>query len=150
MSKKIVKSLRALCRDFPNAYAILGWFSQYERHAETMTVDLTERMSTTWSRDNMDEPVTLSRGDVIAVMRDLEEIGVGRFIVGRHNNPSRFEFAGNRSQIGKAAMGEVDQITIEEESEDIEEEELKSIHMSLIANALGLPLSAVKIKIVRP
>lgn len=128
-------------------HAFLGWLSEYTRNAENAHVELAERGATKWGRENIDEEMIVSRQDVISVMKSLDELKLGRFIVGRRGAESRFEFWTSRVQIGQAAMGQIDRIDIDEEIVELEEEDVIEAHRMLIANALGKPISAVRIKI---
>lgn len=129
------------------AHAFLGWLSEYTRNAENAHVELAERGATKWGRENIDEEMIVSRQDVISVMKSLDELKLGRFIVGRRGAESRFEFWTSRVQLGQAAMGQIDRIDIDEEIVELEEEDVIEAHRMLIANALGKPISAVRIKI---
>lgn len=53
----------------------------------------------------------LSRQDFVEGMRWLEELGCGRFVIGRRGQASRFEWAVNMISVAKAARGEEVQIT---------------------------------------
>ncbi|PTX35453.1 hypothetical protein [Allosediminivita pacifica] len=128
-------------------HAFLGWLSEYTRNAENAQVELAERGATKWGRENINEEMIVSRQDVISVMKSLDELKLGRFIVGRRGAESRFEFWTSRVQIGQAAMGQIDRIDIDEEIVELEEEDVIEAHRMLIANALGKPISAVRIKI---
>ena len=69
-------------------------------------------------------------------MKRLDERMLGRFIVGRHNSKTRFEFWTPRSHIGKAAMGKIDLIDIHEEEVTLEDDEIVDMRRTLLANAL--------------
>lgn len=128
-------------------HAFCGWLSEYTRNAENAHVELAERGATKWGRENIDEEMIVSRQDVISIMKSLDELKLGRFIVGRRGAESRFEFWTSRVQIGQAAMEQIDRIDIDEEIVELEEEDVIEAHRMLIANALGKPISAVRIKI---
>ena len=72
---------------------------------------------------------------------------LGRFIVGRRGADTRFEFWTSRVQIGQAAMGAIDRITIEEEPVELDESEIVEAHRLLLAHALGKSISAVRVRI---
>lgn len=146
-SKSVVKELRRMVSEDDTTHAFLGWLSEYTRNAENAHVELAERGATKWGRENIDEEMIVSRQDVISVMKSLDELKLGRFIVGRRGAESRFEFWTSRVQIGQAAMGQIDRIDIDEEIVELEEEDVIEAHRMLIANALGKPISAVRIKI---
>jgi len=65
------------------------------------------------------------RRDIIAVLKQLQELGVGQFITGRRGQPSRFEWFVAMISVGKAAKGD-EEIAIEplDDIEPLEEIEL--------------------------
>jgi hypothetical protein len=71
----------------------------------------------------------VNRGDMIDVMKELEDSGCGRFVVGRLGWPSRFVWTVGMVAVGKAAAGEP--VTIESLSEgpDVEETLKHSFHL---------------------
>lgn len=144
--KNAVRQLRKMIKE-PASRAFLGWLSEYSRNADNSAVDLAQREATRWGRDNIDPQMVVSRSEVISVMRQLEELQLGRFIVGRRGAESRFEFWSSRVQIGQAAMGVIEEIDIEEEPVSLEENEIIEAHRMLLANSLDKPISAIKIKI---
>tara|TARA_R110002074_G_scaffold375888_1_gene552669 strand:+ start:172 stop:624 length:453 start_codon:yes stop_codon:yes gene_type:complete len=146
-SKSAVKELRRMLARDDAMHAFLGWLSEYTRNAENASVELAEREATKWGRGNIDEAMIVSRQDVISIMKSLDELKLGRFIVGRRGAESRFEFWTSRVQIGQAAMGQIDRIDIDEDVVTLEEEDVLEAHRMLIANALGKSISAVRIKI---
>ena len=111
---KEIKKLRRMLKDSSVAHAIFGWLSEYQRNTESMMVDKAEYSARVWARENFDHEVEVTRSEVISIMRELEELQLGRFIVGRRGAESRFEFWTSRVQIGQAAMGQIDEINIEE------------------------------------
>ena len=146
-SKSVVLELRRMVSEDDTMHAFLGWLSEYTRNTENAHVELAERNATKWARENIDAEMLVSRQDVIFIMKRLDELKLGRFIVGRRGAESRFEFWTSRVQIGQAAMGKIDRIDIDEEIVELDEEDVIEAHRMLIANALGKPISAVRIKI---
>ncbi len=144
---KEIKKLRRMLKDSSVAHAIFGWLSEYQRNTESMMVDKAEYSARVWARENFDHEVEVTRSEVISVMRELEELQLGRFIVGRRGAESRFEFWTSRVQIGQAAMGQIDEINIEEDPVVLEEHEVLEAHKMLIAHALEVPVGSVRIKI---
>jgi hypothetical protein len=89
--------------------------------------DFAEREKNSWrsSVDRVCQRTQLSRGDVIRVLKTLGEIGdgaLGRFVVGRRRQPSRFEWTKSSLSVGRAAAGEATELeerpTDEDEIED--------------------------------
>jgi hypothetical protein len=93
------KKLRSLYVGDKNAKAVLDYFSARERNRSITTVD---RLLHKLIADGDD----MSRGDVVGVLQRLDEVGCGRFIPGRKGHPSRFEWAVNLVDVGRAAAGE--------------------------------------------
>jgi len=144
---KEIKKLRRMLKDSSVAHAIFGWLSEYQRNTESMMVDKAEYSARVWARENFDHEVEVTRSEVISIMRELEELQLGRFIVGRRGAESRFEFWTSRVQIGQAAMGQIDEINIEEDPVVLEEHEVLEAHKMLIAHALEVPVGSIRIKI---
>jgi hypothetical protein len=144
--REVIRQLRAMARD-QTAKAFFGWLSEYRRNAESSTVELAEREATRWGRENLDGEMLVGRSEVIILMRRLEELQLGRFIVGRRGAHSRFEFWSSRVQIGQAAMGMMNRIDIEEEAVELDRDELIEAHRMLIASALELPVNAITIRV---
>lgn len=146
-SKKVVQSLRHIAKDSASARAVFGWLSEYTNNVLSSSVEHFEQQSTRWGRLHLDDQMTVTRKEAIAIMKQLDELMLGRFIVGRRGSDTRFEFWTPRSHIGKAAMGEIERIDIHEEDVALENDEIIEMHRTLLANALELPVSAIRIKI---
>lgn len=144
---KEVTNLRTMVKKSEAAHAFFGWLSEYTRNADNSSVELAEREATKWARKHINEDMVVTRQDAISVMKELDELQLGRFIVGRRGGETRFEFWASRVQIGQAAIGKTDRIDIEETSVDLNETEIIEAHRMLIASALGKPINAVRIKI---
>lgn len=144
--RKQIKHLKEMAKE-QTAHAFFGWLSGYVRNAESSTVEIAERESTRWGRENLDKKMLVSRGDIISIMRKLDELQLGRFIVGRRGSESRFEFWTSRSQIGQVALGLSDNLDIHEALVELGNDELIEYHRTLIASALGIPISGVIIRI---
>jgi hypothetical protein len=128
------------------------------------------------SIDQMAHTLGLSRGEAVAFSRVLESEGCGEFKMGRRGMKSRFIWAFNPISLGKAAVGEDDELEAIEEMDDledidteIEDEEIDlnvaapngapysakvavptltlSQAREAVAQSLGIPLSAVEITI---
>lgn len=141
-----IKQLKEMAKE-QTPHAFFGWLAGYVRNAESSTVEIAERESTRWGRENLDKKMLVSRGDIISIMRKLDELQLGRFIVGRRGSESRFEFWTSRSQIGQVALGLSDNLDIHEVPVELGSDELIESHRMLIASALRIPVSAVTIRI---
>lgn len=144
--KTQIKQLRALAHE-PAAHSFFGWISTYIRNTESSTVEQAEREAVRWGRENLDKEHTVSRSEIIAIMRKLDELSLGRFIVGRRGSGSRFEFWTPRSQVGQVALGLSDSLAIYEAPVELATDELIESHRMLLANALRVPVSAVAIRV---
>lgn len=145
-SKK-AKAIKKFAGRDPHAYAFLGWLATYTNWVDEMPVLYALKKASVWARENMDDAPSITRSGIVRVMRELEELEVGQFWVGRRGAESRFEFWVNRGQLGKAALGEVNTLKVEEDAESLDQEELIELHRQLIANALKTPLSSIRIKV---
>ena len=70
------------------------------------------------------------RQDVVRLMQRLSEMGLGKFVVGRHSKPSRFEWQTSALDAARAASGESNEIDLsappvsEAEQDDSGEEDM--------------------------
>lgn len=60
------------------------------------------------------------RRDVIEMFKAMDEAGLGAFILGRRNQPSRFSWTTRMKDVGQAAIGETEEI------DEIDEDEFVS------------------------
>jgi hypothetical protein len=78
--------------------------------------------------------VIANRAEIVALMKALEDVGVGKFVHGRSGHPSRFEWSTSLKSVGQAAVGEAVELEdIEGELEDddqTEEEEVETVEHS--------------------
>lgn len=146
-SSSTEKKLRALFKEDPQAAAFFSWIATYTNAASEMSVTLTEKKVSQWAAENWHDDLTVTRRDIIRVMKALENLGVGQFWNGRRGADSRFEFLAHRADIGQVAMGKMKTLKIEEDVEDIHPDELIEMHRRLIAQALETTVSSVRIKI---
>ncbi|PIE15893.1 MAG: hypothetical protein CSA70_00005 [Rhodobacterales bacterium] len=144
---KTAKKIRNLVKSDQVAHAFLGWLSTYSNWIDELSVSAAVKATIKWAKKNMDAPPVVNRSEIIRVMKTLEECAVGQFWVGRRGAESRFEFWVHRGQLGKAGMGEVKSLEIEEDAEELAQDDLLEMHRRLIAHALEKPLSAIRIKI---
>jgi hypothetical protein len=109
VNKKTVDELRKLYKSNAAARSLLDYFAARERNARRSPV---ERLCAVTG---------ISRADVIDLFRKLEEMSLGRFLVGRRGQPSRFEWDFAMISVGQAATGETANIE-QDEIEDVTEE----------------------------
>ena len=141
---KTAEELKNLADGDDAARAVLGWLSTKSNTRGDCPVDSVKKFATKWARKTFHDDTLLERSDVIQVMRDLEKLHLGRFIVGRRGAKSRFEFWSNHVEIGKAAMGQIKAINIEP---GLSTDDIIKAHKELLANALGISIRSVRIKI---
>lgn len=81
-----------------------------------------------------------SRSDVIALFKSLAELELGRFILGRRESPSRFEWHTLMNEVGQTALGEADSIQSmsEEEIEVLEDADIDDGANDLVAHSFRL------------
>jgi hypothetical protein len=139
-AKVDLKKLRDLYKSNKAAQSMLDEFARRERNRTETKVDNLLYL--------MVENRPITRGEVIQAFRELQDIGCGSFVAGRHGHPSRFQWTLGLPSVGRAAAGEdlpLDTISEEERAEDerIPEGERKIYSFPLRPNLdlkLELPL----------
>jgi hypothetical protein len=101
---------------------VLDHFASRERNWGSTSVD---RILTNL-RNEGNEGENISRGDLIAVFRKLEEFGCGSFVAGRKGYQSRFEWRVQMVALGQAAAGEIEHVE-EVSEEDVGEEDTENL-----------------------
>ena len=96
VAREDLEKLQALRRDSAEAREVFDALHGYSKKLEETEVD------------RLVKTTHLKRGQVIRVLRKLDEIKVGRFVVGRHEGKSRMEWGGlnYKKVIPKAKRGE--------------------------------------------
>jgi hypothetical protein len=94
LDQRIVTAIRALCASDEVARRLFDLFAERQRDQRETTVD-----RASWL-------IGAGYYPVVAVFKRLEEIGVGRFIAGRHGNSSRMEWKFSIRSLGAVAKGE--------------------------------------------
>src|SRR5262245_7843218 len=97
--------LQELFKENEAAKVILSHFATRQRNGPTTKLEPLMRVLS----EKLGEK-QISNGAVIQVFRSLEEIGCGRFIVGRKGHPTRFKWSDSLITVGKAALGEASKI----------------------------------------
>jgi hypothetical protein len=85
------------------AKTVLDYFGNRERNANVTKVD---RLFSVLESSNL----TVSRWNLVKVLRELTDLGYGRFIVGRKGHASRVEWEVRTISLGKAAAGTTEKI----------------------------------------
>ncbi len=118
-SEKVnVGKLRGVYSRHKAARALLDHFAKRKNAMRQTSVD---RLLTVLRDDGTE----VSRGDLIDVLRELEDTGCGTFRIGRRGWPSRFEWRVDLVSVGQAAAGErkeIENITDEAVEEEVEEQ----------------------------
>lgn len=129
-----IKGLRDFYQQDRAARPILDHFASRERNWTNSTVD---RLQTNLAG-------AVSRGEVIAVFRRLEELGCGSFKAGRKGWSSRFEWAFGMVDVGRAAAGEgAEPETLSADEKSTEEEESAGVvdHRFQLRRELAIVIS---------
>jgi len=99
MQDEVVLALRALCARNAGARAFFTWAdSERQNSASSTSIDVLERKS------------GLGRSASIALLKDLEKIGCGKYIVGRHRKKTRISWDYGLKSIARAARGEIERL----------------------------------------
>lgn len=106
-----IDTLRALYKTSEVAAKILDHFASRVRDRRVVKVDQIEKVLS-----------DITRADIIDVFRKLEELGFGRFVVGRRGASSRFEREVSLPSLGKAAAGQGTIVAASNDSDDTDEE----------------------------
>lgn len=142
VDEDVIEAARTLYRQNPIAQQLFDMNAERERDASASSLDVISRK------------LEISRGDAVALARELEAAGCGKFKVGRRGAPSRFEWSYSCIGLGKAAAGEPVQL---EQADDPEDEEalpddgLKTLTIAeakaALARSLGVSVDQIEIRI---
>ena len=130
-----LKALKAMYASEPAAKAVLDEFASRRRNQRTTKLgQLLLRLN--------NARVGIAKGDVIRILRKLDEFGYGDFRTGRKGHPTRFEWKYDLVSVGKAAAGgtqavEEIQLTTGEDIGD-EEVEVKAVREGAIQHTFQL------------
>jgi hypothetical protein len=95
-----VKGLRELYKTDSEAKAMFDHLASRERDRRETTVD---RLRWNLNQGGGDP---ISRGQIVRLFRQLEELGCGNFIPGRWGHESRFRWSVGLADVGRAASGQ--------------------------------------------
>ena len=111
MSFMVIEALRCLYAEDSVARTILDYFAGRERHTRATYVKHLLRAIRTFQQE------VVSRKDVIAVLKKLGGLGLGRYVQG--NDAARLEWTDSISlvRVGRIATGELDEL--ESEADDL-------------------------------
>jgi hypothetical protein len=125
----VVPAIRNLYKSFPAAQKLFDWTAGRERDATETTID------------RMAHKIGVSRGEAVALARQLAEAHCGDFVVGRHGQKSRFRWDYSCISLGQAAAGE--QVELQAASDPIAEAEEEALDPQP-ASALKLTIPQAK------
>jgi hypothetical protein len=94
-----VGALRRHYRQDPGNKALYDYLAERKYSRSAITVDV------------LAGKTGLGRGQVVAFFKRLEELGCGRFVVGRGGHPSRFAWKVALADVGRAAAGQEVEVT---------------------------------------
>ena len=119
---RLVARLEKLAREAePHAHRALHWLSRNGHMAEGVTTDMVASHLDSIYEDAVEAPA--DRGVIIGLLKDLDDLKVGRFHYDADNGLPRgtFEFYGSSKEIAKAALGEPHLMEIRHPGETIDE-----------------------------
>ena len=109
-----VQALRAAYNRYPAIKIVMDYVAGRKNNAGEMTAD---RLETIFERGE----APLTRGEIIQTFKDLENLGLGQFMVGRRGQPTRFIWRVQMIEAGRSARGEA--VTIPALGAGIDEQE---------------------------
>lgn len=95
MNDRRIDALMKLYKADNSVKGILDWAANRERNSSDTQVE------------SFLKTVNLPRLELIASLRKLEHVGMGKFIAGRRGNPSRFAWAVGLVSAGRCAQGKM-------------------------------------------
>jgi hypothetical protein len=93
-----LSALRRLYASDPRARATLDHFAARQQDRSEMTVDRMWELLAS-------EGHVLTRADVIETFRNLQQVGAGKFVIGRKGHLSRFQRSVSLIELGRIAKG---------------------------------------------
>jgi hypothetical protein len=91
-----IEKLRKLILTNAAAKSIMTWAAGRDKN------------STATSLDRICRKVKLEKDDAVQALQQFEKLGVGKYIIGRKDNPTRFEWHFGLVTVGMAARGKSD------------------------------------------
>lgn len=128
-----VEDLKRFCREDEAAASVFAWASNRANDSAETSIDRLIRTA------------DIERRQAIAVARELEDIGVAKFVTGRRGAKSRIEWLYSLKSIGKAAKGAID--VLEELDPDVLEDAREEQTVGIIESEHQfMPLTIAKAK----
>lgn len=133
-----LEGLRSLYVTDHTAKALLDYAAGRTKNSTESTVD---RLMQNLRSSGVD-----SRSELVAVLKQLDELGVGTFVLGRKGQQTRFKWAASMISVGKAAREEIEELE-EIDYDELEEEgadELWAEHQYKLRPELEVKLTLPK------
>lgn len=111
--RNIAKNIKKLYADDENATAILDYFAKGKK---SMSVSYVHRVA--YKTD-------VATSEAVRVLKELADIGCGRFVVGRHGKKSRLVWFYSLISVGQVARGEAEDF--EELESEIDDDEILNL-----------------------
>lgn len=127
----------------PAMRAVFNYLSKRQRHRGDMDL---KRVSTSIAKENRDT----SRESIYAAFKRLEDNDLGRVIVGRHGKPNRFHWNVDITMLAESITGRPVKKLERNAHSLVHLDPLQEVRESDLSSNIGLPLSSVNSKLVRP
>ena len=126
-----IYGLRALIEEHTCAMEAFQWMAELKNRKSEITVTrLTRRTG-------------CNRREGVAFLRALEGLDLGELTIGRRGHDTRLALGAHIADIGKAALGQIDRISLDYGV--IDTDEILAMHRQLIAHALECEVEDVRI-----
>jgi hypothetical protein len=112
-----IEALRQAYAKSPVLKAILDYSADRKKNSSEISAD---RIEALLGRENP----FVDRRNVIQAFKELADLGLGEFIVGRRKFPTRFKWRVQMVEAGRSARGEGNAVPLLEASEAVAEEQI--------------------------
>lgn len=116
----VIKSIRALYNSNSVVARLLDMTAQRKRDAKSISLE------------SLCTKLGISRGEAVALARNLDETKCGEFIVGRRGQTSRFNWKYSSISLGRAATGEL--ATLEDVADAATDSDEEDIEDSVVSS----------------
>ena len=106
----VAKKIRGLASSSEAANRLFEIFARRKKDSKQMTVERAAKLAACDYRS------------MTQIFKELDEIGVGKFVVGRRGHPSRIEWSYSIQSLGEIAEGQIDQPQEISSHSDIDDE----------------------------
>jgi len=105
MTSSILTQLQALYSESEVTKAFFGILARRTNDAKETRVNRTAKLLEA-------ESVAVTHREITRIMNRLGELGLGRYIPGRHSSPSRFEWSTSAKAAANAAIGQTSDLDL--------------------------------------